>query len=89
MEHLHKNGVVHCDLKPDNIVLKKMPEGDYKATLIDFNIAKMKKSNSSTNLVKSLQNEASSFCSFGVEMWSAPEVSISQSLSSPDMLLEQ
>lgn len=38
IEYLHKNNVIHCDLKPDNIMLKYL-NGNYILKLTDFGIA--------------------------------------------------
>lgn len=35
----HQRGVVHRDLKPDNIMLQTLADGDEHATIIDFGIA--------------------------------------------------
>lgn len=32
----HEKGIIHCDLKPDNILLKKTEGGFYTAKIIDF-----------------------------------------------------
>lgn len=36
LKNLHSNGVVHADLKPTNIILKKTKTGGYTLKLIDF-----------------------------------------------------
>lgn len=36
LAHLHQNGVVHADLKPNNVLLKKTPAGNITAKIIDF-----------------------------------------------------
>lgn len=36
LEKLHSNGVVHADLKPTNVILKKTKTGSYTLKLIDF-----------------------------------------------------
>ena len=35
LEHAHENGIIHCDLKPENVII--MPDG--KAKLMDFSVA--------------------------------------------------
>eukprot|EP01147_Barroeca_monosierra_P002290 gene2289-5284_t len=37
---LHKIGIAHLDIKPDNIVVCKNDDGEYEARLIDFEFAK-------------------------------------------------
>ena len=36
---LHSNGIVHYDLKPDNVLGELLPDGSYKLYLIDFGSA--------------------------------------------------
>lgn len=36
LKNLHANGVVHADLKPSNIILKKTSSGNYTLKIIDF-----------------------------------------------------
>lgn len=39
LSHAHARGVVHRDLKPDNILLEEGPNGQVRARLIDFGVA--------------------------------------------------
>lgn len=40
----HDQGVLHCDLKPENIMLQDLGEGEYQVKVVDFGIAKIKDS---------------------------------------------
>lgn len=40
----HEQGVFHCDLKPENIMLQNLGEGEYQVKIVDFGIAKIKDS---------------------------------------------
>lgn len=40
LEHAHGNGIVHCDIKPENILLSLTPDG-WQAKVSDFGIARL------------------------------------------------
>ncbi|MDX2216133.1 MAG: serine/threonine-protein kinase [Oculatellaceae cyanobacterium bins.114] len=40
LEHAHHRGIVHCDIKPDNILLNVLPTG-WVARISDFGIARL------------------------------------------------
>lgn len=47
----HKQGVIHRDLKPDNIMLKDIGRGEVSVKLVDFGIARMMESIQSTTSI--------------------------------------
>jgi eukaryotic-like serine/threonine-protein kinase len=41
MQHAHSQGVLHRDLKPTNIMLRKSDDGKWQVRIVDFGIAKI------------------------------------------------
>lgn len=41
LSHAHKQGIIHRDMKPDNVILVEASDGTYTAKIVDFGIAKM------------------------------------------------
>jgi serine/threonine protein kinase len=39
IKSLHEHGILHCDIKPDNLIISQDPQGRLVLTLIDFGIA--------------------------------------------------
>ncbi|KAI3761470.1 hypothetical protein L1987_51887 [Smallanthus sonchifolius] len=65
LSHIHKRGYVHCDLKPQNVMLVTNYEGDFVAKIGDFGLAKRVK-----------QMRDSYGCWRGTPMYLSPEVVI-------------
>ncbi len=40
LEIVHEQGIVHCDIKPNNIIIRRDSDGTFHLVLIDFGIAK-------------------------------------------------
>jgi CheY-like chemotaxis protein len=57
----HQQGIIHCDIKPDNIMLEKLPAGGYFVQILDFGIAHI--------LDQPLNTEGF----YGTPLYSAPE----------------
>ena len=41
LEQAHRQGVIHGDLKPGNVILSKTPDGTMRAVLTDFGLARL------------------------------------------------
>jgi hypothetical protein len=49
---IHAKGIVHRDLKPDNVVLVKAADGEERARLLDFGIARLALPDAATNVTQ-------------------------------------
>ncbi|KAF5738964.1 hypothetical protein HS088_TW12G00160 [Tripterygium wilfordii] len=43
LSHIHDSGYVHCDIKPDNVLLVPSEDGDFVAKIADFGLAKRRR----------------------------------------------
>ncbi len=70
LTHAHQHKVVHRDLKPDNIMLSRDPEGRTVTHLVDFGIAKVLRDDQSTSQSLALTTTGSVV---GTPLYMSPE----------------
>ncbi len=73
LEESHNHGVVHRDLKPDNVMVSSLRSGEDFAKVLDFGIAKLRDSDSAAKLTQAGQL-------FGTPDYMAPEQIRSQNV---------
>ncbi len=66
LEHAHSNGVVHRDVKPENVFVTQDHEGDEVLKLVDFGIAKLTDATTDTH-------KTSAGLVFGTPAYMSPE----------------
>ncbi|MEW6730882.1 MAG: serine/threonine-protein kinase [Acidobacteriota bacterium] len=72
----HRMGVVHCDLKPDNIILEETDSGD-TVQILDFGIAKLRESNKQPSRHS---GQLTTGVIFGTPLYMSPEQSESREI---------
>ena len=40
LQHIHSKGYIHRDMKPENLLLRKLPDGNYICKITDFSLAR-------------------------------------------------
>lgn len=63
----HEHGIVHCDVKPDNLLIETLPSGEDFLHITDFGIARIAKQDTTKGFV-------------GTPLWAAPEQVLGQPL---------
>lgn len=86
LEILHAGGVVHLDIKPDNIVGKLLPSGQFLIRYIDFGLSKKIDEITPDDIYSAGQHELNNYYPwypldtiFGTEPYYQPENSVKQS----------
>lgn len=54
LSHIHSKGVLHCDLKPENIMIQVLNDGTEVVKILDFGIAKLKNPVAATSAVNTV-----------------------------------
>lgn len=81
--HLHDNGVIHRDIKADNIMVVREDDGTLKPVLIDFSLAKLVNGSLYNNIsfVSDGENEPTHTGQVGSATYTAPEILADESYS--------
>ncbi len=58
IDHAHQQGIIHCDLKPQNIWLQPDGRGAYNVKVLDFGLAKLRTTSEQRLLQLSTDNDA-------------------------------
>jgi eukaryotic-like serine/threonine-protein kinase len=69
----HKAGVVHRDMKPDNVFLQRSEEGDEIVKIVDFGIAQLRKTDDEARSATPRRRLTKTGMIFGTPEYMAPE----------------
>jgi len=75
LQHAHREGVIHRDIKPGNIMLIKTEDADYSPVLLDFGIAKHDTADSAE------QNLTGVGVALGSPLYMSPEQCLNQNIT--------
>ena len=73
LEHAHGEGLIHRDLKPDNIIVEIAPDGTELPRIVDFGIAILRDPEGDTSSGEYIQRLTASGMMLGTPLYMAPE----------------